>query len=158
MLFHFLTSLIDQYSFLNVFKYLTFRTGLSVITSLVVVFIIGGPLIKIFSELSCFWLLRLLLVAGKQLEMSRYSQVSLSDVISDVTWKWLTSVFRQNFVYKIWISDVTWYEVTSLPNKFLTSGSPWENYEMFSSVKIVTSHWLQWRHYGRQNQSKRKTN
>ena len=50
MLFHFFTSLIDQYSFLNVFKYLTFRTGLSVITSLVVVFIIGAPLIKIFSE------------------------------------------------------------------------------------------------------------
>ena len=50
MLFHILTSLIDQYSFLYVFKYLTFRTGLSVITSLIVVFIIGGPLIKIFSE------------------------------------------------------------------------------------------------------------
>ena len=50
MLFNLLTSFIDQYSFLNVFKYLTFRTGLSVITSLIVVFIIGGPLIKIFSE------------------------------------------------------------------------------------------------------------
>ena len=50
MLFSFLTSLVDQYSFLNVFKYLTFRTGLSVVTSLVVVFIIGGPLIKLFSE------------------------------------------------------------------------------------------------------------
>ena len=50
MLFNLLTSLIDQYSFLNVFKYLTFRTGLSVVTSLIVVFIIGGPLIKIFSE------------------------------------------------------------------------------------------------------------
>ena len=50
MLFHFLTSLVDQFSFLNVFKYLTFRTGLSVMTSLIVVFIIGGPLIKIFSE------------------------------------------------------------------------------------------------------------
>ena len=50
MLFHFFTSLIDQYSFFNVFKYLTFRTGLSVITSLIVVFIIGAPLIKIFSE------------------------------------------------------------------------------------------------------------
>ena len=50
MLFHLFTSLIDQYSFFNVFKYLTFRTGLSVITSLVVVFIIGAPLIKIFSE------------------------------------------------------------------------------------------------------------
>ena len=50
MLFNILTSLIDQYSFLNVFKYLTFRTGLAVVTSLVVVFIIGGPLIKLFSE------------------------------------------------------------------------------------------------------------
>ena len=50
MLFNLFTSLIDQYSFLNVFKYLTFRTGLSLITSLVVVFIIGGPLIKLFSE------------------------------------------------------------------------------------------------------------
>ena len=50
MLFNLLTSLIDQYSFLNVFKYLTFRTGLSVVTSLIVVFIIGGPLIKLFSE------------------------------------------------------------------------------------------------------------
>ena len=29
---------------------MTFRTGLSVITSLIVVFIIGGPLIRIFSE------------------------------------------------------------------------------------------------------------
>ena len=48
MLFHFFTSLIDQYFFFNVFKYLTFRTGLSVITSLIVVFIIGAPLIKIF--------------------------------------------------------------------------------------------------------------
>ena len=50
MLFNLLTSLIDHYSFLNVFKYLTFRTGLSVVTSLIVVFIIGGPLIKLFSE------------------------------------------------------------------------------------------------------------
>ena len=50
MLFSFLTSLVDIFSFLNVFKYLTFRTGLSVITSLTIVFIIGGPLIKIFSN------------------------------------------------------------------------------------------------------------
>ena len=50
MLFHLLTSFIDQYSFLNVFKYLTFRTGLTVMTSLIIVFLIGGPLIKIFSE------------------------------------------------------------------------------------------------------------
>ena len=50
MLFNLLTSLTEYYSFFNVFKYLTFRTGLSVITSLTIVFIIGGPLIKIFSE------------------------------------------------------------------------------------------------------------
>ena len=50
MLFSFLTSLIENYSFLNVFKYLTFRTGLSLITSLVIVFLIGNPLIKIFSK------------------------------------------------------------------------------------------------------------
>ena len=50
MLFSFLTSFVETYSFLNVFKYLTFRTGLSLITSLVVVFLIGGPLIKIFSR------------------------------------------------------------------------------------------------------------
>ena len=42
--------IVDQYSFFNVFKYLTFRTGLSVMTSLIIVFIIGAPLIKIFSE------------------------------------------------------------------------------------------------------------
>ena len=48
MLFHFFTSLVDQYSFLNVFKYLTFRTGLSVMTSLIIVFVIGAPLIKNF--------------------------------------------------------------------------------------------------------------
>ena len=51
MLFDLLTSLIDQYSFLNVFKYLTFRTGLSLMTSLIIVFLIGGPLIKYFSKM-----------------------------------------------------------------------------------------------------------
>ncbi len=51
MLYSFLTSLIDQYSFLNVFKYITFRTGLALMTSLVTVFLIGGPLIKIFSTM-----------------------------------------------------------------------------------------------------------
>ncbi len=50
MLFSFLTSLVDNYSFLNVFKYLTFRTGLSLMTSLLIVFLIGSPLIKLFSK------------------------------------------------------------------------------------------------------------
>ena len=46
MLYNFLISLVDQFSALNVFRYLTFRTGLSVISSLAIVFIIGGPFIK----------------------------------------------------------------------------------------------------------------
>ena len=50
MLFSLLTSFIEQYSFLNVFKYLTFRTGLALMTSLLIVFLIGGPLIRIFSR------------------------------------------------------------------------------------------------------------
>jgi len=50
MLFDLSTSLVESYSFLNVFKYLTFRTGLSIVTSLAIVFLIGGPLIKIFSK------------------------------------------------------------------------------------------------------------
>ena len=50
MLYSFLTSLVDTFSFLNVFKYITFRIGLSVVTSLIVVFLIGNPLIKYFSK------------------------------------------------------------------------------------------------------------
>ena len=43
MLYSFLTSLVDTFSFLNVFKYFTFRIGLSVVTSLIVVFLTGTP-------------------------------------------------------------------------------------------------------------------
>ena len=50
MLYSFLISLVDTFSFLNVFKYLTVRTGLSMITSMVVVFIIGTPFINYFSK------------------------------------------------------------------------------------------------------------
>jgi phospho-N-acetylmuramoyl-pentapeptide-transferase len=50
MLYSFLSSLTESYSFLNVFKYITFRTGLSVVTSFMVVFIIGEPLIQIFKK------------------------------------------------------------------------------------------------------------
>ena len=46
MLYNFLISLVDQFSALNVFRYLTFRTGLSVISSMVIVFAIGAPFIK----------------------------------------------------------------------------------------------------------------
>ena len=50
MLYSLLSGLVEEYSFLNVFKYLTFRTGLSMITSMVIVFFIGSPLIKFFSH------------------------------------------------------------------------------------------------------------
>jgi len=50
MLYSFLLSLVDNYSYLNVFKYITFRTGLSVFTSFIIVFLIGEPLIKMFAK------------------------------------------------------------------------------------------------------------
>ena len=46
MLYSFLISLVDEFSALNVFRYLTFRTGLSVMSSMTIVFLIGGPFIK----------------------------------------------------------------------------------------------------------------
>ena len=49
MLYNFILGLIDQYNFLNVFKYLTFRTGLAMFTSMVVVLLIGTPFINFFS-------------------------------------------------------------------------------------------------------------
>ena len=50
MLYSFLISLVDTFSFLNVFKYLTVRTGLAMFTSMVVVFLVGSPFIKFFSS------------------------------------------------------------------------------------------------------------
>jgi phospho-N-acetylmuramoyl-pentapeptide-transferase len=49
MLYSLILELIDQYSFLNVFKYLTFRTGLAIFTSMIVVLLIGTPFINFFS-------------------------------------------------------------------------------------------------------------
>jgi phospho-N-acetylmuramoyl-pentapeptide-transferase len=50
MLYQFLLNFVDTFGFLNVFRYLTFRTGLSFFTSLVIVLVIGGPFIKFFSN------------------------------------------------------------------------------------------------------------
>ncbi len=50
MLYDFLLNYVEFFSFLNVFKYITFRTGLAVFTSLVIVLLIGGPFIKLFSD------------------------------------------------------------------------------------------------------------
>ena len=46
MLYSFLITLIDQFSALNVFRYLTFRTGLSLMSSMIIVFLIGGTFIN----------------------------------------------------------------------------------------------------------------
>ena len=54
MLYQFLLNFVDTFGFLNVFKYLTFRTGLSVFTSLIIVLIIGSPFIKFFSNQKIF--------------------------------------------------------------------------------------------------------
>ena len=50
MLYQFLLNFVDTFGFLNVFKYLTFRTGLSLFTSFIIVLIIGAPFIKFFSN------------------------------------------------------------------------------------------------------------
>ena len=49
MLYNIILELIEQYSFLNVFKYLTFRTGLAMFTSMGIVLLIGTPFINFFS-------------------------------------------------------------------------------------------------------------
>jgi len=49
MLYNLVLELIDQYSFLNVFRYLTFRTGLAMFTSMVIVLLVGTPFINFFS-------------------------------------------------------------------------------------------------------------
>ena len=49
MLFSLFSNLVDIFSYFNVFKYLTVRTGLSMFTSMIVVFIVGNPLINYFS-------------------------------------------------------------------------------------------------------------
>jgi len=49
MLFSLFSNLVDIFSFFNVFKYLTVRTGLSMFTSMIVVFVVGNPLINYFS-------------------------------------------------------------------------------------------------------------
>jgi phospho-N-acetylmuramoyl-pentapeptide-transferase len=46
-MFYWLTELSDHVSFLNVFRYITFRTGGAIVTALVFVFLFGGPIIDI---------------------------------------------------------------------------------------------------------------
>jgi phospho-N-acetylmuramoyl-pentapeptide-transferase len=46
MIYHFSLLLLEDYSFLNVFKYLTFRAGGAFITSIIISFLVGPYLIK----------------------------------------------------------------------------------------------------------------
>jgi phospho-N-acetylmuramoyl-pentapeptide-transferase len=46
-MFYWLTDLSDKVSFLNVFRYITFRTGGAVVTGLIFVFLFGGPIIDL---------------------------------------------------------------------------------------------------------------
>ena len=50
MLYSLFSSLVDIFSFFNVFKFLTVRTGLAVITAMVIVFLIGDKFINYFSS------------------------------------------------------------------------------------------------------------
>jgi phospho-N-acetylmuramoyl-pentapeptide-transferase len=49
MLYNLILNFVDSYTFLNVFKYLTVRTGLAMFTSMFIVFLIGNPFINFFS-------------------------------------------------------------------------------------------------------------
>jgi phospho-N-acetylmuramoyl-pentapeptide-transferase len=46
-MFYWLTEFSDKITFLNVFRYITFRTGGAVVTALVFVFLFGGPIIDL---------------------------------------------------------------------------------------------------------------
>ena len=54
MLYELLLNYVEIFSFLNVFKYITFRTGLAFFTSLLITLLIGGPFIKLFSNRKIF--------------------------------------------------------------------------------------------------------
>ena len=50
MLYNLFSSLVENYPVFNVFRYLTVRTGLSMFTSMIIVFFIGNPIINYFSK------------------------------------------------------------------------------------------------------------
>ena len=50
MFYNFLLNFVDSFSFLNIFKYITVRTGLAFFTSLTIVLLIGNPFIRFFAN------------------------------------------------------------------------------------------------------------
>ncbi len=51
MLYNFLSPLADEYIFFNLFRYLTFRTGCAILTSLVICFAIAPPMIRMLKNM-----------------------------------------------------------------------------------------------------------
>ena len=54
MLYDLLLNYVENFTFLNVFRYITVRTGLAFFTSLLIVLLIGGPFIRSFSNKKIF--------------------------------------------------------------------------------------------------------
>jgi len=54
MLYDLLINYVEDYTFLNVFKYITFRSGLAFFSSLLISLLIGGPFIKLFANKKIF--------------------------------------------------------------------------------------------------------
>jgi phospho-N-acetylmuramoyl-pentapeptide-transferase len=54
MLYDLLLNHVETYTFLNVFKYITFRSGLAFFTSLLIALLIGGFFIKLFANKKIF--------------------------------------------------------------------------------------------------------
>ena len=54
MLYELFLKYVEVFTFLNVFKYITFRTGLAFFTSLLIALLIGGPFIRLFSNKKIF--------------------------------------------------------------------------------------------------------
>ena len=54
MLYELLINYVENFGFLNLFKYITVRTGLAFFTSLLIVLLIGGPFIRFFSNKKIF--------------------------------------------------------------------------------------------------------
>ena len=54
MLYELFLNYVEHFTFLNVFKYITFRSGLAFFTSLLIALLIGGPFIRLFSNRKIF--------------------------------------------------------------------------------------------------------
>ena len=55
MFYSLILNYVDSFTFLNVFKYLTVRTGLAMFTSMLVVFLVGTPFINYFASKKTFF-------------------------------------------------------------------------------------------------------